>query len=62
MAEIMTIQGTALQVKEYADQRGGHVNPSSSYRKRLCEVLGLPEGYFDIRCRRSRAPGGVKCE
>lgn len=34
--------------------RRGIMQPSAEYRERLCTVLGVPQGYFDMRKRRKR--------
>ena len=34
--------------------RTGQVVPGKHYRDMICEALGVPEGYFDLRTRRVR--------
>lgn len=34
--------------------RHGYSNPSVEYRQRLCAALQVPDGHFDLRCRRKR--------
>ena len=34
--------------------RVGQVVPGKHYRDMICEALGVPEGYFDLRTRRVR--------